>query len=370
MSEYSDKIAQRPTPNAQRPTPNAQRPTPIHAQNQDETIHVALAVYDPSGTYSQHAGVVMTSIFENTKSKVTVHILHDDTLTQDNRQKFIRTAEKYSQGLELHDVTGYRERIDRKVADRFRDGYTIGALFRLAIQDIIPLAKVIYLDCDIVVNMDIRELWDVDLEGKYLAGGLDEAVSGQNNLSYEGIKCWLNGCKVSEYINSGVMLMDLEAIRELGDFFTTAAQWLMSHLYSAPYADQEAYNALFPGQIKLLDRKYNRHKDFHGQDISGTIIHNIWTKPWRVLSGDENCILYWDMFLRSAWGENVSPIDLVRRLAEIAELSSSQIHTSSRQCLKSVKYSILQKLKIYSLRRTASMVVRHFIACLKRKNKA
>ncbi|MBQ7170117.1 MAG: glycosyltransferase [Synergistaceae bacterium] len=28
MSEYSAKIAQRPTPNAQRPTPNAQRPTP------------------------------------------------------------------------------------------------------------------------------------------------------------------------------------------------------------------------------------------------------------------------------------------------------------------------------------------------------
>ena len=30
------------------------------------TVHAALALYDPKGTYSQHAGVVMTSIFENT----------------------------------------------------------------------------------------------------------------------------------------------------------------------------------------------------------------------------------------------------------------------------------------------------------------
>ena len=41
-----------------------------------EPVHVALAVYDPTGTYSQHAGVVMTSIFENTKSPVVVHVLH------------------------------------------------------------------------------------------------------------------------------------------------------------------------------------------------------------------------------------------------------------------------------------------------------
>ncbi|MDR1741233.1 MAG: hypothetical protein LBR38_05225 [Synergistaceae bacterium] len=41
--------------------------------NQNDVIHVALAVYDPKGTYSMHAGVVMVSIFENAKSRVLVH---------------------------------------------------------------------------------------------------------------------------------------------------------------------------------------------------------------------------------------------------------------------------------------------------------
>ena len=49
-------------------------------------VHVVLAVYDPKGTYSQHAGVVMTSIFENTQSPVGVHILHDETLTEDSSE--------------------------------------------------------------------------------------------------------------------------------------------------------------------------------------------------------------------------------------------------------------------------------------------
>ena len=76
-----------------------------YSSNEAKTpIHVALAVYDPKGTYSQHAGVVMTSIFENTQSPVVVHILHDETLTEDNRKKFIRTAEKYGQTVDRKSV--------------------------------------------------------------------------------------------------------------------------------------------------------------------------------------------------------------------------------------------------------------------------
>ena len=44
----------------------------------EDKIHVAIALYDPAGTYSQHAGVVITSLFEHTKRDVIVHVLHDD----------------------------------------------------------------------------------------------------------------------------------------------------------------------------------------------------------------------------------------------------------------------------------------------------
>ena len=109
-----------------------------YAQNSDEVIHVALAVYDPSGTYSQHAGVVMTSIFENTTSKITVHILHDDTLTDENRKKFIRTAEKYHQGLNLLNISEHVKKFSNKLLKASKI-WTIGATYRLFIPEVMPI---------------------------------------------------------------------------------------------------------------------------------------------------------------------------------------------------------------------------------------
>ena len=42
-------------------------------------IHVALGINAP---FAKFAAVTMASIFENTKSDVTVHILHDNTFTE------------------------------------------------------------------------------------------------------------------------------------------------------------------------------------------------------------------------------------------------------------------------------------------------
>jgi lipopolysaccharide biosynthesis glycosyltransferase len=130
-----------------------------------ETIHVALSVYDPDGTYSRQAGVVMTSMFERTQSHVCVHILHDDTLTDNNRLKFSRTADKFGQEVRFIDVTEPFSKLNvNGVMDKFSQPFfTRGAFFRLFIPDLLDVEKVIYMDCDIIVNMDILNLWNVGL---------------------------------------------------------------------------------------------------------------------------------------------------------------------------------------------------------------
>ena len=72
---------------------------------ENDVVHVVLGVYDPSGTYSRHAGVVMASIFEKTRSSVCVHILHDRTLTDENRDKLQRVADAYAQEVRFEDVS-------------------------------------------------------------------------------------------------------------------------------------------------------------------------------------------------------------------------------------------------------------------------
>ncbi|MBQ3442117.1 MAG: hypothetical protein IJG33_02605 [Selenomonadaceae bacterium] len=121
----------------------------------------------------------MLSIFENIDTpfhlpSITVHILHDNTLTQDNREKFICIAERYNQLVEFHNV-------EELCADRIRAIYqgfpnadkkrfTIGTFYRLFVPFVLPetIEKAIYLDGDIIVNLDIKELWQIDLEDKPL----------------------------------------------------------------------------------------------------------------------------------------------------------------------------------------------------------
>lgn len=67
-------------------------------------IHVCYGLYDKDGRYSKFAGTSVCSMFENTKSEVTVHILHDNTLTADNRDKFLILAKRYNQTINFYNV--------------------------------------------------------------------------------------------------------------------------------------------------------------------------------------------------------------------------------------------------------------------------
>ena len=269
----------------------------------DNNIHVALAVYDPKGTYSQHAGVTVTSIFENTKSKVTVHILHDDTLTDLNRERFLNTAKRYGQTIDLINVEEYKNKISDETANVTKH-WTIGTLYRLFIPEILTwLDKVIYLDCDIVVNLDIAELWNIDLGDNAIG-----AVGGDGyepDSLHERLRWKFNKCQAQFSFNAGVLIMNLKKIRELGNFFTIAVQWLNRHLHTADYTDQDALNSIFKDSVTFIDHKFNyapKMDQVKNECLSNSIVHfcNI-LKPWHEFSGTKFEQVYWKAFFKSEW---------------------------------------------------------------------
>ena len=68
-------------------------------------IHVCFCFRDKTGRYAKFAGTSMFSLFDNTKSEVTVHLLHDDTLTQENRDKFSYIAGRYNQSVKFYNIS-------------------------------------------------------------------------------------------------------------------------------------------------------------------------------------------------------------------------------------------------------------------------
>ncbi len=269
------------------------------------TIHVALAVHDPRGTYSQHAGVVMTSIFENTRSPVCVHVLHDKTLTRENREKLSLTAKPYAQGVVFEDMSGYAEKLGPEVLALVDKAFSPGSLYRLFASYVLPLDKVIYLDSDIVVNLDIKDLWEIPLDGHCLIGVQDRVLSEafKKRFSFEGFRCRLNGCDPSSYVNSGVLVMNLGWMRERHDMVRECSHWFTRHKHTATLPDQDFLNAFFRGRIKLADARFNRCNPYHG-DPSDSILHATNAKPWEGYQGTSIEPLYWKTLSRTPWSDN------------------------------------------------------------------
>ncbi|MBR1420000.1 MAG: hypothetical protein IJ575_02935 [Selenomonadaceae bacterium] len=67
-------------------------------------IHVCYALRDESGKYSKFVGTSMLSLLENTKSEVTIHLIHDSTLSGENQSRFIKIVDRFNQQIIFYNV--------------------------------------------------------------------------------------------------------------------------------------------------------------------------------------------------------------------------------------------------------------------------
>lgn len=119
--------------------------------------------------------------------------------------------------------------------------------------------RTIYMDVDIVAMGDVSSLWEWDLWG-YAMGGVVEADKemafinkDKTLLEYKrqiGLRPDLS------YFNSGVLLMDLEQLRELD--FEAKAMALTTEIHDRlAWPDQDVINVLLQGKILPLPPIYN-----------------------------------------------------------------------------------------------------------------
>ena len=144
----------------------------------DNAIHVCYALNDISGSYAKFVGTSMCSLFENTHSQVVIHVLHDDTLTEEN--KLIALTDDYSQKICFYNIltnSVIRDFIG-KIQQIYLPQYQ-GMLFRFAIGEFLPyhIERVIYLDADTIVHMDINKLWNADLGNAHIAAVSDSVIA-------------------------------------------------------------------------------------------------------------------------------------------------------------------------------------------------
>jgi len=145
-------------------------------------------------------------------------------------------------------ILNYHE-IDDSIFHNYKYiGYISKAtMLRLMLPELLTeYAECLYLDSDLIVMSGLEELMNQSIENFYVAGVLDWGINENHYLN-------LNIKDMSQYVNAGVLLLNLRKMRE----DNLQAQFLRSLEKNYSYADQDILNIRCYGNIKLLPLKYN-----------------------------------------------------------------------------------------------------------------
>ena len=132
--------------------------------------------------------------------------------------------------------------------------YPLEIYYRLFASDLLPktLDRILYLDVDIVVIQSLRELYNMDFESNlYIASSHVNERMTHLNAKRLGLK------EDVPYINTGVLLMNLELLRKQLNK-QDILNYVNAYKKNLVLFDQDVLTALYGDKTKLVDyRKYN-----------------------------------------------------------------------------------------------------------------
>lgn len=137
--------------------------------------------------------------------------------------------------------------------------------------------RILYLDNDVVCRQDCSAFYHQDMEGYELAGVLD----------YYGRWVFRSRPLHMDYVNSGVLLLNLARIRETGLFARCRAMCRDKQMFMP---DQSAINKLARDK-KLWGRAYNEQRKLRQNTVFQHFttsfrffpwIHTLTVKPWQI----------------------------------------------------------------------------------------
>ena len=197
-------------------------------------------------------------------------------------------------------MAGYRLKAKGKI--------TVETYYRFLILDVLKdCPKAVWLDCDLIVRKDVAQLYDLDLEGYWLAAAADPDFAGQcNGANPDTARYCREVLQLKDpfqYVQAGVLVFH---ICEMRKEVRAKQLFAMARQGNYRYSDQDILNIVCEGRIRRLpmawnmmtDRKNKRYAvirsapadlldDYEQARKQPYIIHYAGSpKPWEVPDGD------------------------------------------------------------------------------------
>ncbi len=248
----------------------------------NKRINIATAL---NSKYMRYAYVMLTSLFDSQPQDIEdihVYLLHSDLTDSDQR---CLEELSHRKGGSIHWLFVDRKLFAGELPTNTR--WTLEIYYRLLLADILPVevSRLLYLDVDVIVNGSLKELFFSDLEGNVISACKDSA-----KLPFPAERAELFEDQIRNgftYFNSGVLLMDIAALRKKYCFkyYMEVLNELLPKMW-AP--DQDLLNYIHWNEAKILDGRYNVYaKPAYNQGIryeevkrTAAIVHFTAQKPW------------------------------------------------------------------------------------------
>ncbi|MBR3139091.1 glycosyltransferase family 8 protein [Candidatus Saccharibacteria bacterium] len=255
--------------------------TGINPINKFKVVPIFLTI---NSAYAPYAAASVHSLMQNTDPKryYRVIILHDGlNFVNRIRLRSLVTKncaiqfKKMTRSLYLKAIIAYCTKRQKGAGDFFSSAVYY---YRAFIPWMFPLyKKAVYIDSDTILRGDIGELFDTDLGDKVLAAMPDPKVTVIPEFR-DYVDNAL-GVPHSEYVNSGVQVMDLRKMRKM-KYLTTMTDLIRKYDADLVAPDQDYLNVILRGQIVFLEPKWNA-EPVSDLPKSVKLVHfNLFNKPW------------------------------------------------------------------------------------------
>lgn len=253
-------------------------------------------IINERNSYGRHLGTTLLSVLKNSKENWNIRIIYEN-LSKETKDKLNTIASSYRSSIDYIEI-------NKKDLEKFKVGegtHLSSIVFaRLFIPELLKTeSKAIYLDCDIVVLKPLEELYNMDLSGKSIGVILDGRKDQESSLKRLNLN--LN----RTYFNAGVMVMDLEKLRDNNKFLNTI-EYCLNPDRELQLNEQDALNIIFENDYATNEVIWNythgnSEENSYLESEIGVIHFTGSVKPWDCRSYSPYKYLYWKYLNETPW---------------------------------------------------------------------
>lgn len=207
--------------------------------------------YACDDNYEMFAAISMLSLFENNPDTGSyIVMVLGDNLSKKTQCHFKELAAEHHCEILICNVHERLEWMKNNGCTSKVANSSMAAYSRLFFQEFIPpdVKRVLYIDCDTIVNSDISDLHSFDMKDNVIAALWDVIPVKYNEI--------LGVSKRNHYFNSGVMLIDCKKWIN-GKYQLKITTHLVEHFGKYMYCDQDVLNIVLDGKAAPLPPEYN-----------------------------------------------------------------------------------------------------------------